>query len=282
MAAHAIGDTALATDFLDRSEDAASEGRLGLLPHVLGMQVHIRLELGDWRGRPAAAAEVHQLSAETGQPIWSLNNVTCDAQAQALRGDGSGPWSLSPKRSWSRTGSASTTPSAWPGWRAAPRCSPRAATARPTQRCAACSTRSTRATTSARASPASRSWPMRPLRPGYRDDGARDPRARSRARPLTPSPILRIHLAYARAVLADEDARRAALPRRARRRPRRWPWPRARLDLAYGGTLTGTGRPDSARHHLDAPVRCSTTSAHAPWIEDAEAAIRCRAWRESS
>ena len=55
---------------LDRSETRLrEEGRLGLLPHVLGMQVQVRLALGDWERAAAAAEEGRRLGGETGQPI---------------------------------------------------------------------------------------------------------------------------------------------------------------------------------------------------------------------
>ena len=54
---------------------------------------------------------------------------------------------------------------------------------------------------------------------------------------VTPSPILRVHLRYAHAVLADdadaEDLYRATLGEELTR----WPWARARIELAYGGWL---------------------------------------------
>jgi hypothetical protein len=88
MAAHAVGDPVRAVDFLDRSEAKLREqGRLGLLSHVLTMQVLDRLELGDWERAAAALEEAGRLTADTGQPIW--DNVTlADAAINAgLRGD---------------------------------------------------------------------------------------------------------------------------------------------------------------------------------------------------
>jgi hypothetical protein len=71
MAAHAIGDTVRSVDFLAQAEALLREqGRLGLLSHVLSMQVIDRLELGDWDRASAAAAEGERLARETGQTIW--------------------------------------------------------------------------------------------------------------------------------------------------------------------------------------------------------------------
>ncbi len=74
-------------DFLTRSEVLLREqGRLGLLSHVLSMQVIDRLELGDWDRASAAAAEGERLARETGQPIWRTGTLVCDAMDNALRG----------------------------------------------------------------------------------------------------------------------------------------------------------------------------------------------------
>jgi hypothetical protein len=87
MAAHAVGDTVRSVDLLTRSEVLLREqGRLGLLSQVLTMQVMDRLELGDWDGASAAAAEGVRLAQETGQPIWRTGTLVCDAMDNACRG----------------------------------------------------------------------------------------------------------------------------------------------------------------------------------------------------
>jgi hypothetical protein len=87
MAAHAIGDTVRSVDLLSRSEALLREqGRLGLLSHVLTMQVIDWLELGDWDRASAGAAEGKRLAAETGQPIWRTGTLICDAMDNAFRG----------------------------------------------------------------------------------------------------------------------------------------------------------------------------------------------------
>jgi hypothetical protein len=283
MAAHAVGDTARATDFLDRSEDRLrSERRLGLLPHVLGMQVNIRLELGDWRGASSAAAEVYQLSVETGQPIWTLGNVTCDARARALRGE------------WERALELVAEAELVANRQRLNDALCLAQMARGTALIAARRHGEAYAALRRLFDPVDPSYHQREgfagvafmadaaLRAGYRDDGrAIIERLEGIAR-VTPAPILRIHLAYARAVLADEDAAgrlfRAALDEDLRR----WPWALARLDLAYGQYLDRTGRAGRARHHLERARAVFEDLGARPWIEDAEAAIRSMSWRESS
>ena len=50
------------------------------------MQVIDRLELGDWDRASAAAAEGERLARETGQPIWRTGTLVCDAMDNAFRG----------------------------------------------------------------------------------------------------------------------------------------------------------------------------------------------------
>ena len=54
---------------------------------------------------------------------------------------------------------------------------------------------------------------------------------------MAPSPILLVHLRYARAVLADSAAAPAAYAELMAADYTRWPWARARAELAYGSWL---------------------------------------------
>ena len=88
IAAYGIGHSALATDLLDRAGQLFREkGRLGLLPVVLALQFHIRLDLGDWTGSAAASEEVDRVAVETGQALFAFNNVLVESRALALRGE---------------------------------------------------------------------------------------------------------------------------------------------------------------------------------------------------
>ena len=88
MAAYAVGDFPLAAELLDRAgRRFREEGRLGLLPVVLALQLHIRLDLGDWSGAAWAAEEVQRISVETGQALFAANNVLVESRGIALRGD---------------------------------------------------------------------------------------------------------------------------------------------------------------------------------------------------
>jgi DNA-binding CsgD family transcriptional regulator len=88
MSAHAVGNSVLASAFFDRAENRLrNQGRLGLLPHVLNMAVPVRLIVGEWDRAAAATEEGRQLAQETGQPIWEAGAMTGDARASGLRGE---------------------------------------------------------------------------------------------------------------------------------------------------------------------------------------------------
>ena len=51
------------------------------------MAVPVRLVVGDWERAAAATEEGRQLAQETGQPIWEAGALTGDARASGLRGE---------------------------------------------------------------------------------------------------------------------------------------------------------------------------------------------------
>ena len=67
---------------------------------------------------------------------------------------------------------------------------------------------------------------------------------------VTPSPLLRVHLRYARAVLSDDSAARPLYADLMGQDLARWPWARARAELAYGGWLRRQHRYAEAREVL--------------------------------
>jgi hypothetical protein len=110
MAAHAVGDPVRAADFLDRSEARLREqGRLGLLPHVRGMQCPVSLELGDWDRVSEAAAESRRFAAESGQPIWADAQIVNEARSRRCGATASGHFSSWPRASTPPSCGTSTT-----------------------------------------------------------------------------------------------------------------------------------------------------------------------------
>jgi hypothetical protein len=88
IAATAIGDPVRSLAFLGRAEELLrSQGRLALLSQVLSLGLVNRLEVGEWDAAQAAAGEAAQLAKETGQPIWRAGALAVDALSSAFRGD---------------------------------------------------------------------------------------------------------------------------------------------------------------------------------------------------
>jgi hypothetical protein len=248
MAAHAIGDEPRAADLLSRSEALLrQQGRLGLLPQVLSMEVQIRLELGDWGAARAAAEEGRQLAADTGQPIWSTGTLVCDARAHALRGDLAESLRLAAEAELTASQRRLNDLLAC------------VQLARGTALLHAGEWQDAYAALSRLFDPADPAYHQRERFAGlmlYAEAAVRAPQAVEARVVLseledvartTPSPILHAHLLYARAVLAEEaeagdrfaDARQADLSR--------WPWIRGKLDLAHAEWLRSQGRHTEAR-----------------------------------
>jgi tetratricopeptide (TPR) repeat protein len=251
MAAYGAGDFVLATDLLDRAEQSFREqGRLGLLPVVLALQLHIRLDLGDWSGAVAASDEVTTVSLETGQPVFAENNVLVEARGLALRGD----------------------------WRAALEhladAEAEAVRLRVNDRvCLAQQARGTALLSAGRPGeafdclrrqfdPADAAYHLREsfaavaLLAEAALDCGRVGEARAIVGALeavavvTPAPLLQVNLLYARAVLAPDDESERAYRAALHHDLTRWPWLRARVQLEYGRWLARAGRRAEAREHL--------------------------------
>ncbi|WP_051367240.1 helix-turn-helix transcriptional regulator [Hamadaea tsunoensis] len=273
MAAHAIGNSALASDFLDRAEaKLRSQGRLGLLTHVLVMQVGIRLTLGAWDRAFAAAEEGRRLGSDTGQSIW--NNLVGESRSAALRGELEEALRLAAQAEHDAHGRRLTN--------------------------LLCCVQLTRGYAWAAAGryeeayrelrrlfdPTDPAYHVRESYPGimFFVDAAVHTDRRDEARSvlaafeqlarITPAPDLQLNLAYARAVLADddeaEDLYQAALAANLNRSP----WYRARYELAYGTWLRRQRRIAESRVHLRAAlVSLELIGAHC-WVEQARVELR--------
>jgi hypothetical protein len=249
MAAHAVGDTVASVDFLSRSETILREqGRLGLLSHVLSMLIADRLELGEWDR--AGADEGERLASQTGQPIWRTGTRFCDALRHAFVGQS--------EQALAYAAEVELTASR--------------------HRLNDMLSCAQRARGAALASAGDHAGSYRELRRIF--DRA-DPSFHQRERygavmlladaavgcgqipdarqvvagleevaALAPSPMLQIHLAYARAVLADDDDAGPAYAQLMGLDLARWPWARARACLAYGRWLRRSGMPTASRRAL--------------------------------
>lgn len=270
LAAYGIGDLPRATDLLDRAADVfRAEGRLGMLPVVLALQLHIRLDLGDWSGADLAARDVVSISRETGQAVFADNNVLVEARGLALRGD----------------------------WRAALAVMADAESDAVRQRvddriCLAYQARGTALLSADRPAEAFACLRRQYLSgdPGCHERESfagiallaeaavaadRVDEARSIVDGLellsavTPSPLLAVNLLYARAVLAPADARDDAYRFALDHDLERWPWLRSRLQLAFAGWLAATGRDAEAGAPLADATEVLERLGAARWLRRA-------------
>jgi tetratricopeptide (TPR) repeat protein len=238
MAAHAIGDTVRSVDFLAQAEALLREqGRLGLLSQVLSMQVIDRLELGDWDRASAAAAEGERLARDTGQPIWRTGTLVCDAMDNAFRGhtDLAFTYAAEVEMVASRQrlndllscvqlvrgaalSNAGQYEAAYPQLRRL--FEPSDPSFHQRERFGAVMFLAEAA-----------------IKAGERDDARQVIAGLEEVAASTPSPVLHVHLRYARAVLADDASAPALYAELMSQDLTRWPWAKARAELAYGTWL---------------------------------------------
>jgi tetratricopeptide (TPR) repeat protein len=238
MAAHAIGDTVRSVDFLSRSEALLREqGRLGLLSHVLTMQVVDRLELGDWAGASAAASEGERLAHDTGQPIWRTGTLVCDAMDNAFRGhtDQALTYAAEVEMVASRQrlndllscvqlvrgaalSNAGRYEDAYPHLRRL--FEPSDPSFHQRERFGAVMFLAEAA-----------------VETGERDNARQVIAGLEDVAASTPSPMLHVHLRYARTILSDDAGAAALYAELMSQDLARWPWAKARADLAYGRWL---------------------------------------------
>ncbi|MER0449204.1 LuxR family transcriptional regulator [Streptomyces sp. Edi4] len=280
-AAHAVGDPVAAGDFLDRAESGLrARGRLDLLPPVLATQVRARLDVGDWHRAAQAADEVRRIAVETGQPADTAGTLVDDALASALRGDGRAALRLAGRAEGAcsvrdaglavRVGLARGIAACAAGRHGdaydvlrglfpededldceGPDCDrgPLAGEGGPDSQSpepdggAVCLERLGAIGFLADAA----------VRAARRGDAARVLASLARRTARSPAPLVRVHLRYAAAVLADDVEAETLFRRALGENLARWPWPRARAELAYGGWL--------ARRHRSAEARPLLRSA---------------------
>jgi DNA-binding CsgD family transcriptional regulator len=275
MAAHAIGDPVHATDFLGRAETKLRhQGRLGLLSQVLTTQVLDNLDIGDWDRAASSVEEGHRLARETGQPIWDTGSLSLSAMVVALRGDNERAQAMANEVE-------------------------HAAGARRLNNLLCCmqlirgfglisAGQHTEAyeALSRLFDPADPAFHLadryhgvmflaEAAVPAGRVKEAREVIARLEAEAVTtPAPTLHRQLSYVRAVLADDDEAEELFAEALRADLTRWPWLRARLELAYGRWLRRQRRVARARPRLrSAQITFDLIGAHS-WAEQARAELR--------
>ncbi|WP_405883244.1 AAA family ATPase [Streptomyces sp. NBC_01136] len=276
MAAHAVGDQPRALDLLERSEARLREqARLGLLPHVLGMLAPVRLDLGYWERAAAGAEEGRLIAEETGQPVWGTGQLVNEARGLALRGETARALAL-----------AAEAESA-----------PELHTLDDFRACAQLA-RGYALTAAGRYAEAFQALlrVFDPDEPSYHQrerfaglsflaeaavpadriaDARRVLAEMERVGEVTPSPLLHVHLRYARAVLADDaDAEPLYRAAMAVDLTAAWPWHRARIEFAYGSWLRRRRRLGEAREMLRSARISFALVGAAPWAEQVRTELR--------
>ena len=272
MAAHAIGDTVRCVDFLSRAESMLrEEGRLGLLSHVLSMLIADRLELGEWD--KADADEGERLARETGQPIWRTGTRFGDALRHAFLGQH--------EQALAYAAEAELV-----------------ASRNHLNDMLSCIQRTRGAALISQMDHAGAYRELRrmfdPADPAFHQreryggimlladaavgsDQVRDARqiiaGLDEVAARAPSPLLRVHLVYARAVLADDAESPAAYAELMGLDLTRWPWTRGRALLAYGRYLGRHGANAASLEALMASRQELERIGAAPWARQAAWAI---------
>ncbi|WP_425954051.1 ATP-binding protein [Xylanimonas sp. McL0601] len=275
MAAHAVGDPVRAADFLGRSERGLrAQGRLGLLSHVLAMEAFNLLELGDWDGAAICLEEGRRVAAETGQPIWTDGTLTLSAILHAMRGEHDDAMAQAARAELSvgtrrltnllacvqlaRGLSLLSAGQYADAYRALRRMFD------PADPAFALTERFHAVGPFAEAA----------ARSGRQSDAAAVLRALEAETAEGRAPILVPHLAYARAVLAPDDEAEPLYLQALALDLVRWPWARARIEVAYGAWLRRRRRGIECR----APLRAARTTfdliGATSWAAQARAELR--------
>ncbi len=275
MAAHAVGNSALASDLFDRAETRLrNQGRLGLLPHVLNMAVPVRLIVGEWDRAAAATEEGRRLAQETGQPIWEAGAMTGDARASGLRGEVDRALQIAAETEQISSGKrlncflACVQLARGFAWAASRRYEEAYRELRRLY------------------DPNDPAFHQRELFAGVMflaesavhvdkvDDAREVVAGLEEVARVTSAPDLHVNLLYARAVLAD-DAQAERLYLEALEEDLvRWPWIRARIELAYGQWLRRHRRSVDSRTPLRSALATLELVGARSWADQARTELR--------
>jgi DNA-binding CsgD family transcriptional regulator/tetratricopeptide (TPR) repeat protein len=275
MAAHAIGDPVRSLRFLDRAEARVRQrGQLGRLSHVLNMGLVHRLELGDFQRVRIDLEEARRLAVGTRQPIWHTGALALDAMAHGLRGDNARAQQLAAEAEQLAAGRGLSPPLAC------------VQLARGYGHLSAGNYAAAYQALRRLFDPADPSYHLTERFHGisFLSDAAIPAAQGNDARRIvsdlevvatsSASMTLRHQLAYARAVLAEEeeagDLYLAALGSDLQS----WPWLRGRLQLAYGRWLRRRQQVAEAREFLRSAHATLSGIGATVWADQAEAELR--------
>ncbi len=282
MAARVVGDELRAADFFDRAESRLrDQGRLGLLSHVLGVQAAAHVELGDWRKAVESVEEGLQLALDTQQPNWSAGIGAVEAMVAGLTGD--------TDKALQRADELELASST----RVINDALCNAQLARGFAYISTGRHADAYAALKVVFDPADPHHHPREqfsgimflaeaaTHCGQHEDARKIVDSMEQLARVTSSPVLLTHLLYARAVLADDDDAEALFREALSSNLTRWPWARARIQLAYGYWLRRQRRVAESREPLTAALATFELIGARAWAEEARSELRAAGAREA-
>jgi ATP/maltotriose-dependent transcriptional regulator MalT len=282
-AARAVGAEVLASDYFDEAETKLREqGQLGLLPHVLAVHAAVCIDLGDWRRTAHSLEEARRLARETGQPTWGTGVAAVEAMFTGLTGDTEAALRQAAdiERDFSDQVANDFRSLAQIARGAAHLSDGRHAAAYAELR--------------PLFDPAGPCHHPRESLSGFMllaeaaaQCGAREPARALLARmeelaETTQSPVIAVQLRYARPVLAGDADAEHLFQLGLTQDLTRWPWPRARIQFAYGDWLRRKRRMAEAREPLRSALATFELIGAAGWARQARAGLRAAGERDSA
>ena len=250
IAAYITGDFEQCLQLAGPATDGLrAQGRLALLGQVLTLEASAAMHMGAWAGAATMAAEAVRATVETGQPAWTIAARHVDAAMAGLLGDG--------ERVGAKVALMLGDARSAPVDSAAHQSRGTAALAAGAYAEAYAEFRPTFDPDHPAYQRALQCWLISYLaeaavHSGDHDDARHVLTGLDELAAISPSPALHVSVRYARAVLALDDEAEPLFRDALDRHPARWPFPRARLDLAYGSWLRRRRRIAESRGPLRA------------------------------
>jgi DNA-binding CsgD family transcriptional regulator len=275
MAAAALGEHKISENFSTVSIDGLREqGRLALLAQVLVVRTWNRIHLGSLGAALPDAEEAARLAHETAQPFWESQARAAEATLAALHGDQDKAETLA------RAAESESLPAGASAVLAEVQLA-RGLSALGGERFGEAYEHFRRLLD--RADPVyhyvKSTWSIGDLaeaavHSGHRDDITETMSELEALSAGTPSPQLRVALAYARPLLAVDGGKEALFLAGLRAISTDWPFARARLQLAYGSWLRRRRRISESRRPLRAARDAFDDLDAEPWGERAREELR--------
>jgi DNA-binding CsgD family transcriptional regulator len=275
QAAHVVGDLESSAIFMDEAiAGLRAQGRLGYLAPALALRAWGALNMGDHQTATADADEAVRLAHETAQPVWVASAMLAQAMLRGRAGDRETAYRLAAAAEqivWHHEPSSFVA--------AVQEARGTASTAAGDHELAFQELRRMFDRGDPAFHPFERWWGLMDLAESAARTDARD-EARSlladldEVSKLTPSPALGIIVDYAQARLADDADAEGLYQRALEADLRHWPYPRARLQLAYGEWLRRQRRVAESRAPLRAARDVFDALGATAWGERARVELR--------